>query len=234
MQRFINQASFLLILITLPVICRAECVVIGPTKSSQHILVRTLLDGKPQKGVQIKIFKSKPGLGEESAPLAVLTSTQDGRVSPPTLSPGHYHLRATSDARLIADLYLDVSTQAEASAFSMELAPNPFPTREDRIATAEQSSARERVKEFRGVVYDPSGAVIPGVSIEIVRRGTEGRDRAAQVKSGGAGAFVASLSEGSYVALFFSPGFQIRVVAFDVSRQGSFDLKVTLQLGAAC
>lgn len=69
--------------------------------------------------------------------------------------------------------------------------------------------------------------------IEVVRKGTEGKDRVAQLKSGRSGLFSARLSDGGYIALFSMPGFRTQSVSFEVTKQGSDDLRVTLQLGEA-
>lgn len=209
-------------------------VIPSPAKAHQQIRLTTLRDGKPENGIKVSIFKYDLGNGEETAPRFVLTSDRYGQVFTPLLAPGHYHLLATSEKRLRADLYLDVSAREHANKFSMDLVPDPVPTREDLIAKAEDSVGAEQVKEFRGVVYDPAGAVIPRVSIEIVRRGTQGKDHVGQVKSGDDGEFTSTLPNGSYLAIFSSPGFQIRYVGFDMTGEGTSGLRITLKIGADC
>lgn len=137
-----------------------------PSKSSQTVRITALFSGKPQKGVKIEIYRYELGPGEEAMPRLSLTSDNQGRVVPPKLAPGHYHVVASADKNLRADLYLDVSPHPDgkASVFSMELVASPFPTREALFTHAEQMPIGDRVKEFRGIVYDPSGTVVSGVS----------------------------------------------------------------------
>ena len=146
---------------------------------------------------------------------------------------GHYHVVASAAKNLRADLFLDVSEHdnEKASEFPMLLETGDI-THEQLFAKAEQMPIKERVKVFNGVVRDPAGALIEGVSIEVVRKGSQGRDRIARLKSGKRGQFSARLSAGSYIALFYIPGFQIQMVPFEVTEQGSGDLIVILQLGS--
>jgi hypothetical protein len=134
-----------------------------------------------------------------------------------------------------ADLYLDVSRKMakRVSSFSMNLIENQYPTPEQLWATAEEEPVKDRPETFNGTVYDPSGAGVSGVSIEVVRKGTQGKERVAQLESGSDGGFSAHLAEGGYVARFSMPGFQIALLPFEVTKQGSGELRVILQLGRA-
>jgi len=194
-----------------------------------------LVGGVPQKGVRVDVYRYSLGSGEESKSLISLTSDSEGKVEPPALSPGHYHLVAFADGNLRADLYLDVSrkTAKRMSSFPMNLIENQYPTPEQLWAAAEGTPVKDRLETFNGTVYDPSGARVSGVSIEVARKGTQGKDRVAQVESGSDGHFSAHLAEGAYVARFSIQGFQIALVPFEVTKQGSGELRVILQLGRA-
>jgi Carboxypeptidase regulatory-like domain len=206
-----------------------------PAKSSPRVRITVLLNGKAQKGARVEIYRYELGPGQEAVPRVVLTSDDQGRVAPPRLTPGHYHVIASADKKLRADLSLDILAQYDqgVSVFAMELAISPFPTREELLSEAEQKPIKDRVREFHGIVCDLWGAVIPGVSIEVVRKGTEGKDRVAQLKSGIDGQFSAPLSDGTYVALFYMSGFRTEIVPFEVTKEGSEHLRVTLQIAAS-
>lgn len=226
-------ASCLLLAIPPSLCSMASVEVLVPSKSAPTVRITTLYSGKSQRGVKIEIYRYELGPGDEAKPRFSLTSDEKGRVVPPKLAPGHYHVVASGEKNLRADLYLDVSAHAneKASMFSMELVAITD-TRQELLTKAEQMPIRDRLREFRGIVYDPSGAVVSGVSIEVVRKGTQGRDRIARLKSGRSGQFSAQLSAGSYIAFFSLPGFQTQPVPFEVTEQGSSELIVTLQLGS--
>jgi hypothetical protein len=136
-------------------------------KGSHYCIVQR----KTQKGAKIEIYRYELGPGQEAMLRLSLTSDDQGRVVPSKLAPGHYRVVASADKKLRADLFLDVLAHYDekVSVFSMELVASPFPTLEELLSEAEQKPIKDRVREFRGIVYDPSGAVVPKVTIEIVR-----------------------------------------------------------------
>jgi hypothetical protein len=225
-------AWFLLFAISPSGLCSASVEVQAPSMSSPTVCVTVLLKGKPQKGAKIKIYRYELGPGDEANPYFSLISDHQGKVLPPKLPPGHYHVVASAAKNLRADLYLDVSAQAneKASDFSMGLDISDIMP-DELFTKAEQMPIKDRVRVFHGLVRDPTGALISGVSIEVVRKGSQGRDRVVRFKTGNKGQFSARLSNGSYIALFSTPGFQIKFVPFEVTEQGSGDLIVTLELG---
>lgn len=206
--------------------------VLAPLNAGPAVRLTVLRNGGPQPGVKIEIYRYELGPGQEAKPRFSMLSDNQGRAFPPKLSPGHYHVVASTPKNLRAELYLDVSAQAHenASEFSMELGIGGI-TREELFTQAEQMPINERVRSFHGIVRDPIGNPISEVSIEVVRKGSEGKDRVARLTSGNRGQFSARLSDGSYIARFSAAGFQTRLVPFEVSEQGSGDLRVTLEVG---
>jgi hypothetical protein len=207
--------------------------VVAPQKSSRKIRVVFLIDGAPQRGVRVEVYRYTLGSGEESKPLVSLTSDDEGKIRPSALSPGHYHLVASAERNLRADLYLDVSRKLgkQVSSFSMNLIENQYPTLEQLWAAAEEAPVKDRLEAFRGTIYDPSGARVSGVSIEVVKKGTRGKEQVEALESGKDSRFFAPLADGAYVARFSIPGFQIAFVPFEVTKEGSEGLRVTLEIG---
>src|SRR5438105_6173127 len=187
--------SLLLAILSFPLCSAASVKVEVPSKSSSNVRLTVLLNGKPQKGAKIKIYRYELGPGEEAKPRFSLISDKEGMAFPPKLALGHYHVVASAAKNLRADLFLDVSEHdnEKASEFPMLLETGDI-THEQLFAKAEQMPIKERVKVFNGVVRDPAGALIEGVSIEVVRKGSQGRDRIARLKSGKRGQFSARLS----------------------------------------
>jgi 5-hydroxyisourate hydrolase-like protein (transthyretin family) len=208
--------------------------VLQPQESSRHVRLTILFEGKPQRGVKVAFYRYELGPGEETDPRFSLTSNREGNISPPSLPVGHYHVVASTEKNLRADLYLDVASgkAKKTSAFSMQLLTSPFLTPSQQFADAEHMPIKDRVKEFSGIVCDPTGAVVAGTSIEVLRKGTDGRKVVAKLKSGADGRFSIRLADGPYIAFFSTPGFRVAIVPFEVTREGQGDLRVTLQIGA--
>jgi 5-hydroxyisourate hydrolase-like protein (transthyretin family) len=208
--------------------------VLQPQESSRHVRLTILLEGKPQSGVKVELYRYELGAGEETDPRFSLTSDKEGNISPPVLPAGHYHVVASTEKNLRADLYVDVVSgrQKKTSVFSMQLRSSPFLTPSQQLAEAEQMPIKDRVQQFSGLVCDPTGAVVPGTSIEVLRKKPGNREVVAKLKSGADGRFSIRLADGPYIAFFSTPGFRVAIVPFEVTREGQGDLHVTLQIGA--
>jgi 5-hydroxyisourate hydrolase-like protein (transthyretin family) len=205
-----------------------------PTKSSGNVVVTTLFEGKPRKGVKVEIYRCHKQM--EANPTFTLITGEDGTVAPPALSPGEYCIVASADLNLAADLELRVSShfKEKTSSFSMELVASRFPTWEQQLTAVEQMPVKDRLQDFSGVVRDLTGAAIPSVSIEIIRKGTQGKERVAQLKSDRDGRFSTELAEGWYIAVFLAQGFGAQLLPFEISKtQGAGDLRVRLEIGAS-
>src|SRR5205807_354889 len=118
------------------------------------------------------------------------------------------------------------------TAFSMALRPSMFPIWEESLERAENQPVTTKLKTFRGVVCDVSGAAIPGTLIRVVRKGTNYQDHVARVKSGLNGQFSAQLSDGTYIAIISASGFQIRLIPFEITDEGFGELKISLTPGS--
>jgi hypothetical protein len=121
------------------------------------------------------------------------------------------------------------------SSFTLNLAirpPSP-PTLEDKIVAAEAADAA-RLRQFEGVVVDPSGARIAQTKIDVFKKGSRGTVRAGQTQSDADGRFSVNLPEGSYAAVFSIPGFSIYIVVFEITQNAdpanAKGLRVSLQL----
>lgn len=229
----IVACSLLVALSVAALFSAASVEVLVPSKSSRRVRITALLNGKPQPGVKIEIYRYELGPGQEAKPFLVLTSDEEGTIVSPKLATGPYHIVALADKNLRADLFLDVPAHSreKLSVFSMELVASTDLTPAQFVAQAEQMPIRGRLKVFRGVICDVAGARIPGVSIQVIRKGTEGKDRVTQVSSGGSGEFSATIPDGAYIAFFSAQGFKTQIVPFELTKDGSEDLRITLQLG---
>ena len=218
--------------------------VMTPLESGPQVRVVTLHNGKGLVGVRVDVFRSESLLGEEKH-VSTLVSEDGGWIKLPALVPGYYHLEGvvadkarTHDDAIHGDLYLNVFGQSQAPMlFTIELV-DPVAQREhiseELIIKAEQKPITSVIKEFRGTVYDASGAVIPEAEIRVMRKGTQGKVTVALLKSDETGEFRKNLLDGEYVAQISRAGFETRVFLFKVtSGKGDQQLTVTLNVASA-
>ena len=128
-------------------------------------------------------------------------------------------------------LYLHVAKRRRAGSFSVDLTES-FQRAQAEMAAAEKLPIREIVQGFRGSLQDPSGALISGVKIKIIRTGSEDKANIPQLKSDADGRFFAQLPEGAYVAFFSMQGFRTEIVPFKIAQQGGKEMAVKLSIGS--
>ncbi len=128
------------------------------------------------------------------------------------------------DSMALSELWMDISPAN----------PAQDPRWTGAIASAERETITSRMPALSGVVQDRSGTVIPGTWIDIVAKGTQGKNHVALVCTDQAGGFSAKLADGDYVAFFTAPGFAVRAVPFTIAAEANAgELKVILDIGVA-
>lgn len=218
-----------------------------PLKSTPLMRIAVALNSKPAPGAGVEFYRYAQSRRPET-PTFILRSDRQGWLKTPKLSAGLYEVMVHAGDTLQADVFLEVSSRygRHATAFAIDLQPtSPAPwvfavieTDETRatnvdVAQAAKTPITERLQAFRGVVTDPSGAVVPGADIQIIQTGP-GRPKILNgITSGRAGDFEARLEPGTYVAVFMEPGFKSKFVGFEIATDGSERLEVTLEIGAA-
>jgi len=212
----------------LAVVACAESVEVGtlkPQESSRNVRITVLLKGKALKLARVSFCTVTGAIACFSA-----YTGNHGVAVPHALALTTYHVVALFEDGLSSDLYLHISPQGKATAFTMDLTP-AFKTAQALLTAAEKLPVREIVREFTGSLQDPSGAMIPGANIKVVRRGSADKADALRLKSDANGHFSAQLTDGVYIAFFSSPGFRTEIVPFEVAAQGEKEMLVKLQLG---
>jgi len=213
----------------------AECVVVEPVyhHSSEKIRITALLDGKPLKDAKLEFSP----MTENKTPIS-LSTDRHGVASASEVPPGRYRVVATGRDKLLAELYLDVSkaSRNQPTLFVMNLgAPiTRVPSAGAAWEAAEKAPVTELVREFGGLLLDPSGASIPGAEIQVLRKDSQPAV-VAKLKSDEAGRFATRLADGTYVAFIQMPGFRRQVLAFEVARTaGPKQLRISMQIGSGC
>jgi hypothetical protein len=207
-------------------------------ESTQQPRITAQQYARPRGDVTIEVYRRDHGDGcSQPTGDAQLTLVTDalGKAVLPQLPPGSYYVLAKAKPNLRDDLCLNItrSTAQVSSKFTLELVPyDPPPTYAQIVANAEHSTDVQLIPKFRGVVLDPTGALIRDTSVDVVFKGTEGEKYAAHLHTDEFGRFSANLPEGGYIAFFHAQGFKERVVPLAVSNtDGNGELRVKLQIG---
>ena len=236
----------------LPAIALAEsCPIqsLAEREAPVRVEIKVLALGKPLDYARVEFFEYKMmrpdrwSPAEEKTPRVTLFANARGVVHSPRLPTGEFHVIASrgkshsadpvvTQNDLVAHLYLSVDSEAPENkgAFTMQLMPScnmPPPVPLHWSAADEQMPIKYRIQAFSGTVYDPSGAVVAGAAIKVIRKGTQGKDEVAEVNSDPQGHFAVLLPEGTYIGVFSSGDFGA-IVPFEVIKDGSADFKVTL------
>ncbi len=199
-------------------------------RSSSHPLITVLNDGKPTAGANVKILRIRGG---KSVLLREAISGADGVVPIPQLPTGRYQIIATSE-KLSDDLELDVASRHSnaKSHFTLNLACCLPPTLEEMAAAAEKSSVKVRIKKMAGTVTDPTGALVAGAQLEVLRENQSKLEPVAQSKADLEGHFSIDVPEGSYVLVASCSGFKTRLTLVEIAAAAdSGSLQVRLQIG---
>lgn len=204
--------------------------------------VQITAQANPLKGTKVDFYSYK--LNSQSAvdtsTLALLFSLntdQKGRIKTPELSPGGYCVSARGADNQFAQLLINVipGKRARTTRFTIRLVTPPEPAipavfRPQWTAADEQLPIQKRVSLFRGEVKDQSGAVIPNALIDIVKKGTGGKEHVAQLKTGLDGRFFGKLPPGLYIALFCARAFRGQTIPFEITKDGSGEIDVVLDI----
>ncbi len=193
-------------------------------ESSSHVQVTVVLNGKPLKGVKIDFH------GPSQSLFSALTD-ENGIVTPPELVPGDYEVVAALDEDVSTSLSLRVIGGREVSKFSMDLT-EPLAHSRDELQRLEKLPVHDRVQAFQGIVVDPPpyAVFIPGVKIRILKKGSAEKTVVLRLNADERGHFSAQLPDGLYIGFFYSQGFRTAIVPFEVTKDGSVDLRIIMQI----
>ena len=161
--------------------------------SSPNLVVTVLSSTEVAKGVRVDIYREVEN-GERMAWTGVTAS--GGTVSPPALSPGIYRVAADAGDRS-GEMSLLVGHFEGTTRCDLKVGL-PYGT-ETETKLAQPSEVQ--LKDFRGVVVDEKGILIPHVIVRILRNGSA-EGYLAQSQSDDKGKFEFHVDAGSYSAIF--------------------------------
>ena len=203
-------------------------------KSGQHARIETTISGKPMGGVSLEVYRGFGRHGEfpKTEAFLVLTSDQQGGGTLPTLPRGKYLVMARSKPNLEDSLCLNISSnKLSGQTLDLYLTAQP-PTFAERLAAAEASTDVSTMSELRGIVSDPIGSPIQKATVDVLIKGTQGKQHALKVHTDANGRFSADLPEGQYLLYVSGQGFSGCYRLVTILRSGnSAELKIKPQIG---
>ena len=224
------------------VVTASTCEVVSLTEqlSSPDVEI-TLRGATSSKNVKVDVYPYKEGKsvypdiwGDLTPLFSIPVDDADGRLRLPKLGEGHYLVLARAEDTLKGSLYLSVvpGLANNVSEFSLQLSGCSMDESPDAmVSRAEQMPIRDRLQTFRGTVSDTTGAAIVGAVVHVVRKGTQGKERVAHLRSDATGHYSAELQEGYYLVFFSEPGFHTVIAPFEVTKKGKKeDLRITLDV----
>ena len=195
------------------------------TSAPPNIELTVTLHGEAAKGIAVAVYQEIQTKARERLYWKGVTDAK-GRLHPPSLASGSYRIFADAGKRE-ATQYLEVRDPVEKRGqFEMKLA-RPFP-----LGAAEDDPISARIEDFRGVVLDRSGAVLPQSDIEVLRRSDLDAGTIAKIQSNEKGEFSLHLDKGFYAAVFHCFNFKSKVVVFEITEKGERELRTTLDVGS--
>ncbi len=198
-------------------IAAAQCGVVTtenpPMGVSTKVRLTVMAYGKALPGVSVGV--SQAG----KAPLFKVSTDDHGLAVLPPLKPGLYTMVLASGDVLLSESQLQAMEHPEGKACELSINLKPTGTAQVLGVTA-RMSVEERVREFKGVVVDTSGAAVPGVLIEVYPRDSEAKSKGIQLKADENGHFSTPLADGTYTVLARMRAFRIWFQVFEVARDG--------------
>jgi hypothetical protein len=216
-----------------------------PHECTQFLRIAVTLDGKPLSDVKLAFHK---GFGSDgSTPLFILSTNDDGIASAPKLAPGNYRIDASFngirsivfDEPVATNLLLHAAAKLEISTVPMDLmksarelwhANKMF---DEQLEAASGLPVHDRIRTFQETIVDPTGAKVASAKTWVVQRTFQGWGIVLQSMSDANGQFSRQLNDGSYIAICSLPGFRTAIVPFEVTKNGTEDLRIVLQIGAS-
>ena len=199
-------------------------------QSSIHPQIIVLDDGRPAAGAKVKILRLRAG---DSVLLHEVTTGADGVVPISQLPIGRYEVIASWE-KLSDDLELQVARRYSdaKSRFTLNLVCCLPPTLEERVASAEKASEKLRIRKMDGTVTDPTGALVAGAQLKVLRENQTKLEPVAQSKADREGHFSIDLPDGPYVLVASCPGFKTSVTLVEITAAAeSGSLRIRLQIG---
>jgi hypothetical protein len=202
-----------------------------------RVQLRFNLEGKPLPGANVELYFGKPSATND-LPYETRVTGSGGITVTSELSVATFYIRVLSRDHQIAVFTLDAPLERELHAIegNVELLATPLePVEDNESCCAEVCSAagaytlQAELGDLRGVVIDPSGAVLPKAKIEVYQM-EDGKQAIAHLATDDAGRFASDLAPGKYVVIFKACGFDDQKVVVTVGPGGWRGVRVSLAI----
>lgn len=217
---------------------------IVPHECTQVLRIAVTLNGKPVSGAVISV---RAGFFPEEDPRSFISTRDDGIASVPKLAAGNYRVdvsfggirSAVFDDPVTTVLYVHVVPKLDVSTIPIDFWK---PTQElwrsnnafDQQLKGVNWHGHDRIQSLRATIVDSTGAKVPSAKVWVVRMTPQATWEVVSLgASDVSGQFSAQLRDGRYVAICSSAGFRTAIVPFEVTKDGSGELRVALQIASA-
>ena len=175
--------------------------------SSASLVLSVRNAAKDESGAPVEIYREVEN-GERIAWRGVTSS--DGAANPTALSPGRYRVFVDAGERS-GEMTLLVGDFKGTTKCTLKIGAPYGP----EAASIPQQPSEVQLKDFRGVIVDEKGVLIPHVIVQILPNGSP-KSYIAQFQSDDKGKFEFHLDPGSYSAIFSYQGYRPRWLILDV------------------
>ncbi|HKM84903.1 MAG TPA: carboxypeptidase regulatory-like domain-containing protein [Terriglobales bacterium] len=202
-----------------------------------RIQLRFNLEGKPLPGANVELYFGKPSATND-LPYETGVTGSDGITVTSELSVATFYIRVLSRDLQIAVFTLDAPLERElhANEGNVELLATPLAPVADSESCCDFCSAvvekilQADLRALRGVVMDPTGAVVSKAKIDVYQN-EEGKQAIAHLATDNAGRFTSELAPGKYLVIFKACGFDAQKVVVTVVPNGWRGIQVSLAIG---
>jgi hypothetical protein len=231
-SNLLNKALITFFCLLFVSILQGECVTVEPKpqESSPHTRVAVSLRGKPAKGVTVDFYLQ----GTQQAVFKGM-SDENGIVVTPKLTKKDYNVVATLDKYVQTSEWLRVVSKHEANTISLDLTGayyQAYPELSLETYKGAEEPVHDRIQTFEGSLTDPSGAAVSDTKIRVLKMGVPYQGFMLAIKPNEDGHFTAQLPEGRYIVYFFANGFKTERTTFEIAKDGSKALNITLRVGS--
>jgi hypothetical protein len=205
-----------------------------------RVQLRFNLEGKPLPGANVELYFGKPNPANV-LPYETGVTGIDGITVTSELPMATFYVRVLSRDHQIGDFTLDAPLDKELRAIEgkFELLATPLTPVEDSepccagCSVVADKTLQADLRAFRGVVADPTGAIISKVIIDVYQN-EESKRVIVHLTTDALGRFDAQLAPGKYLVIFKACGFDAQKVVVTVGTDGWHGMQVGLGLGGSC
>jgi hypothetical protein len=198
-------------------------------------------NGRALDGATVELFLGQPSPLND-LPYETLATSSDGSVVTSDLSVATYYIRVHPKGHPSATFSVSVPLQSRKQDVVDNLQFMAEPLKPSEQAWEQNESCPDatcssraaeglqaELRDVRGVVMDPSDAVIPMVEVDVYR-GRNGEQLVAHLRTDYSGRFSTDLAPGAYVVTFRARGFAYQMVTVAVGPGGWQGMQLNLPL----